>query len=269
MVVLITGASAGIGRELATQLSGCGAKLILSARRMELLEQLNAQLGGGHLCVKADVSDHDQCADLARRAFDHFGRIDTLVCNAGYGAIQRTGDTTPQQMRDIFATNVFGNTDLIHAALPAMLRQSPRDGWRGQIILTSSAAAGRGLPYFGPYSATKAAQKSLAEALRVELRPQKIAVTSVHPVGTETDFFNIAESGSEVKIQTSQRKAFRQSPALVADRMLQAIEKPRPEVWPYPLVKPGLALSFLMPRLGDRVMARMRRQIEELNELPI
>ncbi len=267
MVVLITGASAGLGCELARQLSARGARLALAARRLDRLEALNRELGGRHLCIRTDVGIPEQCAILAQQTLEHFGRIDTLVCNAGYGQIGRTAEASPAEVRRIFNTNVFGTTDLIHAALPVMLQQEPTGGWRGQIVIVSSAAAGRGLPYFGPYSATKAAQKSLAEALRVELRPRRIAVTSIHPIGTETDFFNTAESGSDVKIQTPQRKAFRQKAQVVVQKIVRAIERPRPEVWPFPPVKLGLMLSFLFPRLGDYVMTRVRRQIEQLNRI--
>src|SRR5690606_30066854 len=87
MVVVITGASAGLGRVLAMELSAAGATLVLSARRLDRLEALNAELGGRHLCVRTDVSLPEECANLAQRALQHFGRIDTLICNAGYGQV--------------------------------------------------------------------------------------------------------------------------------------------------------------------------------------
>src|SRR4051794_33271319 len=83
MVVVITGASAGIGKALAKSLAGRGARLALAARRSDRLEVLNAQLGGSHLCVTTDVSDRAQCEHLICRTVEHFGRVDTLVCNAG------------------------------------------------------------------------------------------------------------------------------------------------------------------------------------------
>ena len=179
MVVVITGASAGIGRALAEGLSRRGAKLALAARRLERLEELNGGLGGGHLCVQTDVSRPEDCEDLVRRALDRFGRIDTLVCNAGYGVIRPVAKTSPEEMTQIFRTNVFGTADCVRAAVPVMAGREPRDdsGWRGQIVIVSSAVARRGLPFFGAYSATKAAQLSLAEALRVELKPKGITVT--------------------------------------------------------------------------------------------
>src|SRR5438132_10748543 len=85
MVVIITGASAGIGKALAEELSKRGAKLALGARRVERLEELNRALGGGHLVVQCDVSREEDCTRLINSAVEKFGRIDTLVCNAGYG----------------------------------------------------------------------------------------------------------------------------------------------------------------------------------------
>src|SRR5687768_14543730 len=121
MVVVITGASAGIGRTLAEQLAARGAKLALAARRVKKLEELNRALGGAHLTFRADVSIRDDCEALIAAAIDHFGRIDTLVCNAGYGSYKLVSDTSPDEVRRMFATNVFGTTDCIHAALPHML----------------------------------------------------------------------------------------------------------------------------------------------------
>jgi NADP-dependent 3-hydroxy acid dehydrogenase YdfG len=88
MVVVITGASAGIGRALAEALSARGARLALAARREDRLAELNRALGGGHLVVPTDVSIQSQCEALVRQAREHFGRIDTLVCNAGYGFLR-------------------------------------------------------------------------------------------------------------------------------------------------------------------------------------
>src|SRR5262245_26754516 len=171
MVVVITGASAGIGKALAEQLGGAGAKLVLSARRTDRLEELNRALGGGNLVIPADVSKPEDCRALIEQTVQRLGRIDTLVCNAGYGIYKRVAQTSLDDTRAIFAANVFGTTDCIHYALPAMGRQEPRDGLRGQIMIVSSCVARRGIPFLGMYSATKAAQMALSEALRVELQP--------------------------------------------------------------------------------------------------
>ena len=193
MICVITGASSGIGAALARELARHGARLVLAARRAELLERLNAQLGGGHLVVETDVADPEQCRRLIERAAEQFGRLDTLIANAGFGIDKKTVDTTPQEVAEMFATNVFGTLDCIRPAVQQMRRQEPVNGWRGQIMITSSVLARRGIPYGGPYSATKSAQLSLAEALRLELAPERIAVTSVHPSATESEFDTIRQ----------------------------------------------------------------------------
>ena len=267
MVVVITGASAGIGRALAEELSRRGAKLALAARRLDRLEELNRALGGGHLCVHTDVSVREECDALVARAVEHFGRIDTLVCNAGYGILRPVAETTPAQMQEIFQTNVFGTADCVRAAVPHMLRRETVGHWRGQVMVVSSAVARRAIPYFGAYSATKAAQLSLAEAMRVELRPRRIAVTTVHPIGTDTEFGDAAErragGGRVARIPGE----WRQTAQEVALAMVRAVERPRPEVWPARPTRWALGLATLAPRLVDRVMAR-RVVVERGNRAP-
>src|SRR5215218_11402541 len=103
MVVVITGASAGIGKALAEALSPRGAKLVLAARRADRLDALNTALGGQHLTVVTDVARREDCETLIARTIERFGRIDTLVCNAGYGYYRVVADTTPEDVRSIFA----------------------------------------------------------------------------------------------------------------------------------------------------------------------
>jgi len=258
MVVVITGASAGIGKALAEKLNENGAKLLLSARREDRLAELNRALGSNHLVVRADVARPEDCERLITAAKEHFGRIDTLVCNAGYGIARALADMSHDEMAKLFATNVFGTTDCIRAAVPIMIKQEPRDGWRGQIMIVSSAAARRGLPFFSAYSATKAAQLNLAEGLRVELRDDAIAVTTVLPVGTETDFFTIAQEHGRMKMPPPGAGERRQSAATVARKMVAAIARPRPELWPMLPARYGLIASALVPGLTDRVMSRYR-----------
>ena len=122
-------------------------------------------------------------------------------------------------------------------------------------MVVSSVVARRAVPSFGVYAATKAAQLSLCEALRVELRPDRIAVTSVHPAGTRTDFFDTAArlGGTEAAAEPG-----RQSPEAVARAMVRAIVRPRPEVWPRRLVRYGVGLGTLLPGLADRALRNYR-----------
>jgi short-subunit dehydrogenase len=265
MVVVITGASAGIGRALALALSKKRAKLVLAARRTELLDQLNFSMGGRHLCVSCDVTKPEQCERLMASAVNRFGRIDTLVCNAGYGLVRPVVETTPEEMQAIFTTNVFGTAHCLRAAAPIMEKQELRDGLRGQMMIVSSVVGRRGLPYFGFYSATKSAQLSLAEALRVELKPKKITVTSVHPVGTKTDFFTEAERISHASLPPRAYGLMSQSAAQVAIRMTRAIANPKPEVWPFDLVRWLMPLGIMLPRVVDAAMESERAKIEQRN----
>ena len=263
MIVVITGASAGIGRELAKQLSAARAKLALAARRIERLQELNQSLGGGHLVIAADVSSPADCHRIISTTLERFGRIDTVICNAGYGLYREASEFTPDETRRMFATNVFGTTDLIHAAAPVMLEQELRDRWRGQIMIVSSAAARRSPPFLGIYGATKAAQLSIAEAARVELRSRRIAVTSVHPIMTKTEFGQVAEASSEMKLPRD--RTFHQTVDHVARKMIRAIERPGPEVWPHWPTRVAVWLGALFPGVADRALKGYYERVRDAN----
>lgn len=266
MVVIITGASSGIGLALARELSARGSRLVLAARRLEKLQEINRQLGGEHLVVQTDVSKPDECQRLIHQTYGRFARLDTLICNAGYGASVEITDMDPDAWSRMIATNLLGTTECIRAAVPMMMHQTQTAGYRGQIMIVSSAAARRGLPYFGAYSATKAAQLSVAEALRAELYDDQIAVTTVHPVTTETPFFDRAEKEGGHKINTPGRQKTRRSAESVARAMARGITRPTREVWPMRPSRLLLSMATAFPWLVDRVMVRMTRQIRKMNE---
>lgn len=130
--------------------------------------------------------------------------------------------------------------------------------------MVTSAAARRGLPDFGAYAATKAAQLSLAEALRVELRGQQVAVTSVHPCGTDTEFFRAAIRLSRALPPRRNAIEVHQCAADVARAIVQGIERPRPEVWPLRRFRWLMGLATLFPRITDRIMASRHRPDAEI-----
>lgn len=262
-VVVITGASAGIGKVLAERLHARGCKLVLAARRIEKLEALNRSLGGAHLCLQVDVSRPDDCSMLIEESVEQFGRIDTLVCNAGYGLVRRVDEMSTAELHQLINTNIVGTTEPIRHAVPVLRKNEIRDGWRGQIVIVSSAAARRGLPFFGAYAATKAAQLSLAESARVELADERIAVTSVHPIGTRTEFIEAAERISHKPIESPKRTPFRQSAQAVADAIVRSIRKPRAEVWPMRSSRWGLAFAAFFPRVADHFMRKSFRDISK------
>jgi len=252
--LVITGASAGIGAALARQAHAAGCQLVLAARRRDRLEALNAELGGRHLVVEADVAIPADCERLIATAASR-GRIDVLVCNAGYGLARPVATTTAADWDAIWRTNVLGSVDCIRAALPHLHGQELQDGWRGQIMLVSSILARRARALGAAYSATKAAQLSIAEALRVELREARIAVTSVHPVGTDSEFVVAAGKVGGTPWPVTKAEP-RQTSEQVAKAMLAGIRRPRPEVWPLWWSRYAVGLATLMPGVVDRVMAR-------------
>ena len=266
MVVIITGASAGIGRALAAQLHVRGAKLVLAARRIDKLEQLNRELGDKHLAVKCDVSVEQDCFNLIDATMNHFGRIDTLVANAGYGLVRRVHEASADETDHLFRTNVYGTVNCIRAAVPHILKNEISKGWRGQLMLMSSAAARRGLPMLGGYAATKASQLMLAESARVELKQHRIAVTSVHPIGTESEFLKAAETVSRFKINPKRKGRVRQTSESVASKTIRAIEKPVRECWPFWPSRWALSFATIWPGFGDLVMSRQLKVMERSSE---
>jgi len=255
MTVLITGASAGIGAALARELAAAGARLALVARRQDRLQALVDDLGPGHLALPGDIALAADCQRVVSAAIATFGRLDTLVCSAGIGLFRSVEATSRADWDHIFAVNLHGTLDCIRTAVPTLRGQDPRDGWRGQVMIVSSILGRRAAPGCAAYCATKAAQLSLAEALRLELQADRIAVTSVHPVGTRTEFFTAAaRDGDSAVARTS---AFDQTPEHVARRMRRAIVRPCPEVWPSRPSRWLTSLATLMPGMADRLVKRV------------
>jgi len=269
MVTAIAGASSGIGRALAVNLAERGGKLVLGARRLDRLQalarEIDGEIGRDHYCRRIDVSHPEDCRELISAAVEKFGRIDTLVCNAGYGFARPLECMSGEDIRRIFDTNLFGTIECCRVAISAMKKQELRDGFRGQLMIVSSACARRGLPYFSIYAATKAAQLSLAEGLRIELKPLDIAVTSVHPVLCETDFFSTATDLSGMS-PAALAQGGKQSPQVVASRMTRAIERPCRELWPKPMSRLSLNLAAMLPAMTDKVMCRIRDKMQRDHE---
>jgi short-subunit dehydrogenase involved in D-alanine esterification of teichoic acids len=161
-VVLITGASAGIGEAVALEAAKRGARLVLAARREGLLrnvKDLVESRGAEALVVPTDMADTAQVEALAQKALDHFGRVDILVNNAGYGQMGPVEEVDVAAMRRQFEVNVFGLHALTRALLPQM-----RERGSGRILNLSSVAGQLSMPFSGVYSATKFAVEALSDA---------------------------------------------------------------------------------------------------------
>jgi NADP-dependent 3-hydroxy acid dehydrogenase YdfG len=189
-VLLITGASSGIGAQTARRAAEAGYRLVLGARREQPLIALAAELGGEDraIAARSDVTDWDDARDLASTATERFGRLDGVLANAGFGASRGFLEETPEHWRSMVLTNVLGVALTIRAALPTLL-----EAGEGHFLLTGSVAGRRALPG-SLYSSTKWAVSGMAESLRQELRQMHenhaIRVTLIAPGMVDTDFFD-------------------------------------------------------------------------------
>jgi NADP-dependent 3-hydroxy acid dehydrogenase YdfG len=187
-VLLITGASSGIGAATARAAAG-RYRLVLAARRLEPLEELVAELGGAEraLAVRCDVTEWDEVQAMAAAALERFGRIDAVFANAGFGATRGFLEESVEHWRSMVLTNVYGVALTIRATLPHLLERG-----EGHFLITSSVAGRRALPG-SLYSATKWAATAIGEALRAELRQMHenhaIRVTLIEPGMVDTPFF--------------------------------------------------------------------------------
>ena len=188
-VLLITGASSGIGAQIARRAAEAGYRLVLSARRKQKLTALASELGGDDraAAVRCDVTEWDEVQKLAATAVERFGRLDAVAANAGFGAQRGFLEESPEHWRAMVLTNVLGVALTIRATLPTLL-----DAKGGHYLITGSVAGRRALPG-SLYSSTKWAVSGMAESLRQELRQihenKTIRVTLIAPGMVDTDFF--------------------------------------------------------------------------------
>ena len=257
-VIAITGASAGIGRATAMRVARDRASIALCARRGDLLNRTAAEvmaLGGSALAVVGDVTREGDMLALVDRAVERFGRLDVMICNAGFGVAGAIDEIAPDQMQKLVDINYMGTYYAARAALPVFRRQNS-----GHLIVVSSIVGKRGVPYMGAYSATKFAQVGLAECLRAELAGSGIHVSVVYPVSTDTEFFDVMsrETGRAV----TRAQGPRQNVSRVADAIARAIDRPIAEVYPYFNARYLVWLNAFAPGLCDRVVKRFGRKPE-------
>jgi len=178
-VVLITGASSGIGRALAVELARRGAAVGLLARRVETLQEIVHEIeaaGGRALALPADVTDQDAVRTAAESLRARFGQVDVLIANAGVGGRIGNAQFDAQDVADVLKINVVGAANSVAAVLPEM-----RARGHGQLVAISSLAAYRGVPKSAPYCASKAALTAMFESLRLDLTGTGVDVTIIYP----------------------------------------------------------------------------------------
>jgi NADP-dependent 3-hydroxy acid dehydrogenase YdfG len=189
-VLLITGASSGIGEATARHAAEQGYRVVLGARREDELRRLASELGGDEraLAQRCDVTDWPDVEGLAEAAVERFGRLDAVFANAGFGAARGFLQSSPEHWKAMLDTNVLGVALTIRATLPHVLAAG-----RGHYVITGSVAGRRVLPG-SLYSASKWAAGAIAEALRQELRQMhdntRVRVTLIAPGMVDTPFFD-------------------------------------------------------------------------------
>jgi NADP-dependent 3-hydroxy acid dehydrogenase YdfG len=191
-VLVITGASSGIGAATAHRAVEFGHRVVLAARSEDKLQELAQELGGEEraVAVRCDVTSWEDQEALVRTALDRYGRMDAYFANAGFGAKRGFLEETPEFWRSMVDTNVLGAAYSIRASLAHFREQ---DG--GHVLLTSSVAGRRALPG-SLYSATKHAVTAMGEALRQEVADTGIKVTLIEPGAVDTPFFDSTPSNA-------------------------------------------------------------------------
>lgn len=256
-VMVITGASSGIGLVTARMAGERGAKLVLVARNEPALRQLadefNRMAPHTAIPVVADVGDEAANDAIVQRAVQQFGRIDTWVNNAGVGLYGELLVTPTADSRKLFETNFWG---VVYGSLAAARHmQSRDDGSRGAIINIGSEVSDRAVILIGMYSASKHAVKGFTDALRMELEVSRapISVTLVKPSATDTPFPNHAQNLLDREPMLPDPVY---DPVLVAEAILYAAQTPVRDIYPTGAGLKTAIQGALMPRLTDWFMER-------------
>ncbi len=254
-VAAITGASSGIGLACATHLAREGVAVVLAARRTALLEDTASQIaaaGGRAVVVPTDVVREADVDALVARATEEFGRLDIMICNAGFGYYGTLEETPPEIMERMMAVNYMGTFHGARASLPVFRAQNS-----GHLIFVSSIVGRRGIAFMGGYTATKAAQAGLAESLRTEFAGTPIHVSCVYPISTRTEFHDAMTRDYG---QTVSGLGPRQSVEDVARAIVKCIRRPRPEVYPHRASRLLAVLNLVAPAFTDRFVRRFGRR---------
>jgi len=248
---IVTGASSGIGREIALELARQGAVQVLTARRESRLRELADQIAT--LGARAEIVVGDVTEDATRRkvvdtAVSQLGGLDVMVNNAGIGAVGLFEDASPERVRRIMEVNFFALVEMTRVALPAL-----KKGNRPIVVNLGSVLGHRGVPYRSDYCASKFAVEGFSEAIRAELGAHGIDVLVVSPGATESEF---ADRVIEHTGEPDWPNIGRVSAAVVARQTVRAIRCGRHEIIPNRRAKVLYWLNRISPGLVDRFTAR-------------
>jgi NADP-dependent 3-hydroxy acid dehydrogenase YdfG len=265
-VVIVTGASSGIGEATAREFGRRGASVVLAARRLDRLEALAAEIeklgtGAVALPLATDLGQLPDIESLVQQALARFGRIDVLFNNAGFGRLDWLEKLDP--IKDIqaqFVVNVLGLVQTTRAVLPVMIEQKA-----GHIINMASVAGLVGTPTYTIYASCKFAVRGFSEALRREAAPWGIRVSVIYPGGVTTEFGSHA--GIKRKTKATTPAWMRLSAADVGRAVAGLVVRPRSELvitWPF---RVSVWINKLFPRLVDWTTINRFTVPERLDEL--
>lgn len=250
--ILLTGASRGIGRELALELARQHARLLVIARSepalRELVVELNSQGAVSADCLAGDVTDPTFRGAILEYMAREWGEFDVLINNAGVSAHGRFARHEEQVLRQIMEVNFYAATELTRSALPLLT-----EGEDPLIVNVCSILGHRGMPYNSEYSASKFALRGWSEAIRTELHSRGIEVLVVSPGTTDTDFFDHLLTKTD-SLPWGKQKGI--APEAVARQVRRAMQLRRTEIYPNWRGRLLVAVNRWVPGLLDRVMKR-------------
>ncbi|TIH33020.1 SDR family oxidoreductase [Subtercola vilae] len=222
-VVIVTGASSGIGAATARAASAAGARVVLAARRVDRIRDLAGELGGA-IAVQCDVTNQAQVTALAQAALDAFGRIDVLVNNAGQGLQSEVEQISLDDFRGILELNLVAPLAMMQAVLPSMRQQGV-----GSIVNVSSGTTFADAPGTGGYVASKIALERLSAIARAELEGTGVTVSTMIPFATDTEFLNSIRAGRAAAEAMTAGAVF-DTPEQVADAILSLVSSGAPQM---------------------------------------
>ena len=258
-VMVITGASSGIGLCTAEAAANKGAKVVLAARSEKTLQDVVARInssGGSAIAVTADVADRRQCESIAQQAIGHFGRIDTWVNNAGLAIYGRLDEVSDEDNRRLFDINFWGVVNGSLVALPHL-----KAGGGGALINLGSEVSEAAVPLLGMYAASKHAVKGFTDSLRIEVErvdQLPISITLIQPTAVDTPF---DEHGKNYMDKEPDLPTPMIDPQDVADAILGAAVKPTRAVRVGMMSKVNTFVAKNLPSIGERMAAK---QVENL-----
>lgn len=255
-IVVITGASSGIGKAAAIEFANKGAKLALVSRRKEKLEELQQFLSKFNtevLVCPCDVSDKTQVKKMSDQVIEKFGRMDVLVNNAGFAIYGTVSSLSIEEIESQMQTNYLGMIYCIKNFLPVLQKQNS-----GHIVNVASVAASFGLPGIASYCASKSAMLGFSEGLKHELRGTKIGITVVSPIMVRTNFFDHKSFAKMPKYSPTSL-----DPKTVAKAILAASESSRLEIIVPGIIRVGVWLKHTIPFVINPIMGAAFRKLQK------